>query len=133
VIRDASATVSAATRASEGTLSHCVSSDYQAGETKIHVILPEGDKDRYGMGEVFATQENMDRYCVVDLVEQSVEALAKEPRLALYGYSEFRGHHQFLHYHMLKRGIPHEYSDGPRRSHRWDSGWLPDAVEFLAR
>lgn len=87
---------------------------------------------RYGMGEVFETQANMDRYCVVDLINRSVETLAGEPRLALYGYSDFRSQHQFLHYHMLKLGIPHEFQDGPRREHRWDSGWLPAAVQFLA-
>jgi Putative esterase len=89
--------------------------------------------NRYGMGEVFGTQANMDRYCVVELINRSAEAFAGEPRLGLYGYSDFRGHHQFLHYHMLKLGIPHEYRDGPRREHRWDSGWVPEAVDFLVR
>ncbi len=258
-MREASSTISAATRQDDCTLSHRVSSSYQGEETKIHVVLPDGDKDRsharvlyvlpvephdghdcgdalaeirkhdlhnrhqlicvkptfshlpwyadhprnphiqqeshflkvvvpfidqtycdtsalphrllvgfsksgwgafslllrhpdmfakaaafdaplawespnrYGMAEIFETQANMDRYCVIDLVERSAESLAGEPRLAFYGYSDFRGHHQFLHYHMLKRGISHEYADGLRRDHRWDSGWLPDAVEFLAR
>jgi hypothetical protein len=89
--------------------------------------------NRYGMGEVFETQANMDRYCVGALVERATAGLAGEPRLALYGYGDFRGHHQFLHYRMLKLGVPHEYVDGPSRPHRWDSGWLPDAVEFVAR
>ena len=85
------------------------------------------------MGEVFATPENMDKYCVSALLEREAARLAGKPRLALYGYSDFRGHHQFLHYRMLKLGIPHEYADGPRREHRWDSGWLPEAVDFLSR
>ena len=88
--------------------------------------------NRYGMGEVFDTQDNMDRYCVPELLEPSAGKLGSEPRLALYGYSDFRGHHQFLHYRMLKFGIAHEYVDGPGRDHRWDSGWLPDAINFLA-
>lgn len=33
---------------------------------------------------------------------------------------------------MLKWGIPHHYVDGPQRKHAWDSGWLPEAVQFLA-
>lgn len=89
--------------------------------------------NRYGMGEVFATQANMDEYCVARLLEREAARLADTPRLALYGYSDFRGHHQFLHYYMLKLGIAHEYTDGPRREHRWDSGWLPEAVEFLCK
>ena len=88
--------------------------------------------NRYGMGEVFATQATMDMYCVGALLQGAPETLAGEPRLALFGYSDFRGHHQFLHYRMLQLGIPHSYSDGPRREHRWDSGWLPEAVEFVA-
>lgn len=87
--------------------------------------------NRYGMAEVFGTQENMNRYCIVDLLAQAKALAEQEPRLALYGYSDFRGQHQFLHYHMLRLGIPHLYQDGPRREHRWDSGWLPPAVGFL--
>jgi hypothetical protein len=89
--------------------------------------------NRYGMAEVFETQSNFDQYCVPELFQRSAAILGSEPRLALYGYSEFRGHHQFLHYRLLQFGIAHDYADGPRRAHRWDSGWLPDAVEFLAR
>jgi hypothetical protein len=88
--------------------------------------------NRYGMAEVFETQSNFDQYCVSEMLERSAGNLGGEPRLALYGFSEFRGHHQFLHYRLLHFGIPHEYTDGPRRDHRWDSGWLPDAVDFLA-
>lgn len=88
--------------------------------------------NRYGMGEVFATQETMDQYCIGPLLQRTAATLAGSTRLAIYGFSEFRGHHQFLHHRLLKLGIPHVYEDGPRRAHRWDSGWLPDAVRFLA-
>jgi Putative esterase len=88
--------------------------------------------NRYGMGEVFETQANLDRYCIVDLLPTKVEQLRARSRLALFGYSDFRGHHQYVHYQMLKLDIPHAYEDGPRRDHTWDSGWLPAAVEFLA-
>lgn len=86
---------------------------------------------RYGMGEVFDTQSNFDRYCVPELLERSAVHLGSEPRLALYGFSDFRGHHQFLHFRLLHFGIAHEFKDGPKRTHRWDSGWLPDAIDFL--
>lgn len=88
--------------------------------------------DRYGMAEVFETQFNFDEYCIVELINSSAARLGSEPRIAISGFSEFRGHHQFLHFHMQKLGIPHEYEDGPSRAHRWDSGWLADAVAFLA-
>jgi hypothetical protein len=91
--------------------------------------------NRYGMGEVFETEANMDRYCVHGLLQKTAAtwAGAGASRFGLFGFSEFRGHHQFLHYRMLSLGIPHEYADGPRRDHRWDSGWLPEAVAFLTR
>lgn len=74
----------------------------------------------------------MDQYCIGALLQRTAASLAGSTRVAIYGFSEFRGHHQFLHYRMLKLGIPHVFQDGPRRAHRWDSGWLPEAVEFLA-
>ena len=33
---------------------------------------------------------------------------------------------------MLELKIPHAYRDGPQRKHDWHSGWLPEAVHFLA-
>lgn len=89
--------------------------------------------NRYGMVEVFDTQSNFDRYCVPELLAASAGNLGAETRLALYGYSDFRGHHQFLHFRLLHFGIPHEFADGPKRDHTWDGEWLPDAVAFLAR
>ncbi|MBI3861070.1 MAG: hypothetical protein HY290_04160 [Planctomycetia bacterium] len=89
--------------------------------------------NRYGMAEVFETQANLDKYSVPELLEPSAAKLGSEARLGLYGYGEFRGHHQFLHYRLLHFDIPHDYADGPKREHRWDSGWLPGAVDFLSR
>lgn len=89
--------------------------------------------NRYGMAEVFETQSNFDRYCVSELLEQSASALGSTSRLGIYGYSDFRGHHQFLHYRLLHFGIPHDYLDGPKQSHTWNGGWLGSAVEFLCR
>jgi hypothetical protein len=87
---------------------------------------------RYGMGEVFSCQQNMDRYCIGSLLEQSADQFAGSPRFALLGFSIFRGQHQHTHFRMSHFGISHEYQDGPRRDHRWDSGWVPTAVEFLS-
>ena len=89
--------------------------------------------NRYGMGEIFDTQSNFDDYCISELLKPSAEKLGEKARLGLYGFSEFRGHHQFLHYRLLHFGIAHDYADGPRRAHRWDSGWLPEAISFLVR
>jgi enterochelin esterase-like enzyme len=88
--------------------------------------------NRYGMAEVFETQSNMDEYCVNLLIDRAGRSLGDAPRLALCGHGEFRGHHQFLHYRMLKLGIPHVFEDCGGKDHRWDSGWLPQAIAFAA-
>jgi hypothetical protein len=33
---------------------------------------------------------------------------------------------------MGRLKVAHEYRDGPRRKHDWHSGWVGEAVEFLA-
>jgi hypothetical protein len=32
---------------------------------------------------------------------------------------------------MVQKGIPHRYVMEAYREHRWDSGWMPEALEFL--
>jgi hypothetical protein len=33
---------------------------------------------------------------------------------------------------MERLKVPHEYRDGPQRKHDYYSGWVAEAVEFLA-
>lgn len=87
---------------------------------------------RYGAAEIFGTQENFESYSVWTALERDAQSLQDRERIGLFGYDVFRGHMQAAHYKMLQWGIPHHYADGPRRAHRWDSGWLPEAVAFLA-
>lgn len=87
---------------------------------------------KYGAAEAFGTQQNFDRYSVWDTLQKNADRLAGDVRLGLFGYHSFRGHMQAAHYQMLKWGIPNHFSDGPRRDHHWNSGWLQEAVEFLA-
>jgi S-formylglutathione hydrolase FrmB len=94
--------------------------------------LGQQSPTKYGMCEVFPTQESFDSYCVWDLLADRAGQLATTNRFALLGYGLFRGHHQAVHYRMAKLGIQHEYQDGPKRDHSWHSGWVPDAVRFLA-
>jgi hypothetical protein len=32
---------------------------------------------------------------------------------------------------MVEQEIPHRYVFEPKIPHRWDSGWIPQAIEFL--
>ena len=38
-----------------------------------------------------------------------------------------------LHQQMVELQIPHRYLFEPHIPHRWDSGWIPKAVEFLVQ
>jgi len=87
--------------------------------------------DRFGMGEIFGTQDNFEKYRISRLLEQQSDQFQKGTRLILLGYGNFRDHHQQAHALMEKRGIGHEYRDGPARKHDWHSGWVPEAVSLL--
>ena len=87
--------------------------------------------NRFGMGDIFGTQENFEKYQIAKLLEQQADKLQKGERLVLLGYGNFRDHHEKAHALMTKLKIDHRYQDGPARKHEWGSGWLPEAVECL--
>ena len=84
--------------------------------------------------QIFATQENFDKYQVSALLAKDATKLKTHGRLAIIGYSEsgkYRPHHQAIHEQMTRLGIPHKYQDVCHGKHDWRSGWLEDAVKFL--
>jgi arylsulfatase A-like enzyme len=81
--------------------------------------------------EVFATQENFEKYCVPKLLQEHAKTFAGEKRLILLGKGFLHGQHQQAHALMDKLNIAHEYREGTQRKHTWDSGWVPEAVELL--
>ena len=87
---------------------------------------------KYGSGPIFGTRENFEKYRVPKLLEKRAGDLGKGKRLALLGYGNFRDEHRALHALMEKLKVPHEYRDGPQRKHDWHSGWVAEAVAFLA-
>ena len=86
---------------------------------------------KYGNRNIFGSQRNFERYRVADLLKQRVAELRPSARLILTGYGNFRSHHQAAHGLLEQLKVPHIYRDGPRRKHRWDSGWLPGTVQLL--
>jgi len=91
-----------------------------------------GDKPRYAMDVVVATQENFEKYHVMTLLEQRAELLKKQPRrLVLMGHDIFGAETEKVHQRMLALGIPHEYDNAVTVKHRWDTGWMEKAVERL--
>jgi S-formylglutathione hydrolase FrmB len=87
----------------------------------------------YGSGDIFGTADNFENYRVSNLLEENADKLsnAKEKRLVLLGFGNFRAEHVQAHSIMDKLKIAHEYRDGPERKHDWHSGWVNDAVELL--
>jgi len=93
--------------------------------------LREDRPGRFGMGPIFGTDENFQRYRISTLLETQADQLRPKCRLVLTGYDNFRTHHVETHEQLVALSIPHVYRDGPRRNHEWHSGWLPEAVDLL--
>lgn len=60
-----------------------------------------------------------------------VKAVTKETRLILIGYDVYRDYNKQVHEKLERLQVPHVYEDGPLRKHRWDSGWVEQAVRLL--
>lgn len=87
--------------------------------------------NRFGMGEIFGTQENFEKYRLTKLLEARAKDLGKEPRLAILGYASFREHHVGAHALMDRLGIAHEYRDEKKSPHTWHSGWVEPGMSWL--
>ena len=86
---------------------------------------------KYGSGDIFGTAENFAGYRVTTLLEGSAAGLRRGKRLILLGYGNFRTEHQQAHALLERLKVPHEYRDGPARTHDWHSGWVKEAAELL--
>jgi len=88
---------------------------------------------RYGAGEVFGTQECFEEYRVSQLLPRKTRLLGDEARIGLLGHGSFRRQMTDAHRMMTELGIRHHYVDGPPREHHWSSGWVPEAIDWLAQ
>ena len=84
---------------------------------------------RWEMPSIFGTQENFDKYRI-DLLLRAAGSLP-DLRIVLLGYGLFRSDVVSAHELMQSLDISHTFRDGPKRVHRWDSGWLREAIEIL--
>jgi S-formylglutathione hydrolase FrmB len=87
--------------------------------------------DQFGMGPIFGTQQNFEKYKMSQLLKRQASLLQDETRLVHFGYGNFRDHHERAEELLAELGIGRRYKDGPRRRHDWHSGWLPEAVGML--
>ncbi len=93
--------------------------------------MDEADRAKR-IAELFGSGENFERYRLSTLLRGRGAALGGEPRLFYYGTGGVRAPGgAALHRLMVELNIPHRYDYEPKRPHRWDSGWLSEAVRFL--
>ena len=80
----------------------------------------------------FGTKENFEKYRISTLLREKGSQLGAEARLFYYNVEGNRGPGGAeIHQLLVELGIPHRYLYEPSRKHRWDSGWIPEAVTFL--
>ena len=89
--------------------------------------------NKYGMADIFGTQENFEKYQISKLLEARARTLGKEPRLAIMGYANFQTHHKDVHALMGRLDIAHEYRDVKTPPHTWHSGWVEPAMQWLSQ
>lgn len=83
----------------------------------------------------FGSDENFGRFRVTTLLKTRGKELGDEVRLFYYSCDKTTrtiGGSR-IHNLMVEEGIPHRYLMEPYREHRWDSGWMAEAVDFLTK
>jgi S-formylglutathione hydrolase FrmB len=86
--------------------------------------------NRFGMGDIFGTQQNFEKYQIAKLLEKRAKELQGK-RLLLVGHANFKDHHEKAHALMVKLKIDHDYRPGAANKHDWHGGWVPAAVAAL--
>lgn len=97
--------------------------------------------DQWEMPYFWPNAEHFKDFAIPHLLRTRGRDLGDAARIALFGYCNFGAgapewtmdHITAAHELMEELGIPHLYDNGTRRDHRWDSGWLPDAIDALDR
>ncbi len=82
--------------------------------------------------DIWGSPENFERYRLSTLIKTRGKALGDEARIFYFNTDGARAEGGAkIHRLMIERGIPHRYLREPKRPHRWDSGWMPEAVGFV--
>jgi hypothetical protein len=82
--------------------------------------------------EMWGSEDDFERHRISTLVRTRGKELGEKSHLFHYnteGTRAIAGQH--LHQVMVEEKFPHRYFFEPIRPHRWDSGWIPMAFEFL--
>ena len=94
---------------------------------------PIEEKERVGrINRIFGSQSNFEKYRLSTLIRNQGKQLGSKQRMFYYNTEGKRASGGAKLYQlMIESKVPHHYVWEPKRPHRWDSGWLPKAVEFL--
>lgn len=87
----------------------------------------------YGSGPIFGTQENFEKYRLINLLREKRESLGERPRLILTAFGNFGREHQQMAELLDELRIPSIKRHGPQRQHDWHSGWVAEAAELLLK
>lgn len=95
--------------------------------------------DQWEMPYFWPNPEHFEGFSIPHLLHGRGSNLGDCPRIALFGYGNFgkdapdwsHDHLSEAHDLLGELGIPHVYRNDQPRAHRWDSGWLPEAIATL--
>lgn len=80
----------------------------------------------------WGTVKNFNANRISNLVKHRGKDLGDKARLFYYSTEGVRAIGGVeIHRLLVENEIPHRYVMEPRRRHAWDTGWIPEAVEFL--
>lgn len=93
--------------------------------------IEEADRNKR-IARIFGSRENFEKYRLSTLLKTRGKELGPNPRLFYYSTEGKRAvGGSKLHQQMVDLSFPHRYRFEPKRKHRWDSGWIPTAIDFL--
>ena len=94
---------------------------------------PIEDADRQDrIDRIWGTRANFERYRLSSLIKNRGKALGEEARIFYFNTGGRRAEGgAIFHQLMVEQEIAHRYVFEPKIPHRWDSGWMPEAVAFL--
>lgn len=90
------------------------------------------EKRGSNISQNFGSEANFELYRVSSLLKKSGNKLGDSARLFYYNTEGVRAPGGVdIHRLMVNLEFPHRYLFETKRKHRWDSGWMPEAVGFL--
>lgn len=84
------------------------------------------------LADNFGTEDHFDQYEIPRLIAEQGEPFRSRNRLWISGDEcGWTDHMLSLHHQMKAAGVRHTFAGGTKRLHKWDSGWLEEAVASL--